>query len=113
MVRGYGNDMSWTFQATTIFLAQMGFACFVLDIESHGRSPNCSSFFNSVKRGPSFNVLPRFLYGESMGGAICFDGAILVAPTCKISDKVKPRWPIPQILIFLGKFFIYFSDCAY
>ncbi|KAJ0080982.1 hypothetical protein Patl1_10832 [Pistacia atlantica] len=104
MVHGYGNDMSWTFQATSIFLAQMGFACFALDIEGHGRSQDCLSFFNSVKQDPSFNGLPRFLYGESMGGAICFDGAILVAPMCKISDKVKPRWPIPQILTFLGKF---------
>ncbi|KAF3778256.1 Caffeoylshikimate esterase [Nymphaea thermarum] len=26
MVHGYGNDISWTFQATPIFLAQMGFA---------------------------------------------------------------------------------------
>ncbi|KAJ0078113.1 hypothetical protein Patl1_36789 [Pistacia atlantica] len=111
MVHGYGNDMSWTFQAMTIFLAQMAFACFVLDIESHGRSQgirayvphvdlvvqDCLSFFNSFKQDPSFNGLPRFLYGESMGGAICllihfadpqgFDGAILVAPMCKISTK--------------------------
>lgn len=128
MVHGYGNDISWTFQATAIFLAQKGFACFALDIEGHGRSqgirayvPNVDlvvqdalSFFNSVKKNPSFNGLPCFLYGESMGGAICllihfadpkgFDGAILVAPMCKISDKVKPRWPIPQVLTFLAKF---------
>lgn len=24
---------------------------------------------------------------------------------CKISDKVRPRWPIPQILSFLARFF--------
>ncbi|KAM1245590.1 hypothetical protein ACFX2I_036749 [Malus domestica] len=32
MVHGYGNDISWTFQATPIFLAQTGFACIALDL---------------------------------------------------------------------------------
>ncbi|KAL5579360.1 hypothetical protein UlMin_011802 [Ulmus minor] len=129
MVHGYGNDISWTFQSTAIFLAQKGFACFALDLEGHGRSsglkafvPNvdlvvqdCLSFFNLIKQDPKFQHLPSFLYGESMGGAICllihladpegFSGAILVAPMCKISDKVKPRWPIPQILTQFARFF--------
>lgn len=129
MVHGYGNDISWTFQATPIFLAQKGFACFALDHEGHGQSqglkafvPNvdrvvddCVSFFNSVlEQNPDFQNLPRFLFGESMGGAICllinfrnpkfFNGAILIAPMCKISDKVRPRWPIPEILTFVSKF---------
>ena len=49
-----------------------------------------------------------------MGGAICllihfadpeaFHGAILVAGMCKISDAVKPKWPIPQILTLVAKF---------
>ncbi|KAL6197474.1 hypothetical protein ACLB2K_033082 [Fragaria x ananassa] len=131
MVHGYGNDMiSWTFQATAVFLARHGFACFAcfaLDLESHGGSqglrafvPNvdlvvadCRFFFSFVKRSPGFETLPSFLYGESMGGAICllihladpeaFDGAVLVAPMCKISDDVKPKWPIPQILTFVAK----------
>lgn len=129
MVHGYGNDISWTFQATPIFLAQMGFACFALDLQGHGRSEglkayvpsvdlvveDCVSFFNSIKQEASFHGLPSILYGESMGGAICllihlsnpdaFQGAILVAPMCKISDNVRPRWPIPQILTFLARFF--------
>ncbi|PRQ28857.1 putative 2-acylglycerol O-acyltransferase [Rosa chinensis] len=128
MVHGYGNDISWTFQATAIFLAQNGFACFALDLESHGRShglrafvPNvdlvvqdCRFFFSFVKQNPQYETLPSFLYGESMGGAICllihfadpeaFHGAILVAPMCKIADAVKPKWPIPQILTFVAKF---------
>lgn len=106
----------------------MGFACFALDLQGHGHSeglkgfvPNvdlvvedCLSYFNSVQIDLQFQGLPSFLYGESMGGAICilihfaspkaFDGAILAAPMCKISDKVKPRWPIPEILTFLAKF---------
>ncbi|GMH05419.1 hypothetical protein Nepgr_007259 [Nepenthes gracilis] len=129
MVHGYGNDISWAFQSTPIFLAQQGFACFALDLPGHGHShglkafvPNVDDvvddfifFFNSIKQLPQFQNLPTFLYGESMGGAICllihlkkpndFLGAVLIAPMCKISDNLRPRWPIPQILIFLGKFF--------
>ncbi|XP_062096375.1 caffeoylshikimate esterase [Humulus lupulus] len=132
MVHGYGNDISWTFQATAIFLAQNGYACFALDLEGHGRSDglkafvpsvdlvvqDCLSFFNNIKKqDPQFQNLglPSFLYGESMGGAICllihlsdpegFDGAVLVAPMCRISDKLKPRWPIPQILTQFARLF--------
>ncbi|GAB4831267.1 hypothetical protein Ancab_005280 [Ancistrocladus abbreviatus] len=128
MVHGYGNDISWTFQATPIFLAQHGFACFALDLPGHGQShglkafvPNvdevvddCISFFNFIKILPQFQNLPSFLYGESMGGAICllihfknpndYKGAVLIAPMCRISDDVRPKWPIPQILSFVGKF---------
>ncbi|XP_047164420.1 caffeoylshikimate esterase-like [Vigna umbellata] len=130
MVHGYGNDISWTFQATPIFLAQSGFACFAVDLQGHGHSEglkafvpsvnlvadDCLSFFNSIKQqNPQFQHLPSFLFGESMGAAICllihflspepFNGAVLVAPMCKISDSVRPRWPIPQILTFLARFF--------
>ncbi|KAJ4849668.1 hypothetical protein Tsubulata_019866 [Turnera subulata] len=130
MVHGYANDISWTFQSTAIFLAQMGFACFAIDMEGHGRSqglkgyvPNidlvvqdCLSFFTSVKQDPNYNGLPSFLYGESMGGAMCllvhlaspgngfFDGAVLVAPMCKISDDMRPRWPIPEVLAAVARF---------
>ncbi|KAM7265138.1 hypothetical protein ACFE04_002821 [Oxalis oulophora] len=128
MVHGYGNDISWTFQATPIFLAQKGFACFALDLEGHGRSdglkayvPNvdlvvkdCEFFFNSIKQDIKFQSLPCFLFGESMGGAICllihlanpdvFNGAVLVAPMCKISDKIKPNWGITKVLTFAAKF---------
>ncbi|KAK9051731.1 hypothetical protein SSX86_028359 [Deinandra increscens subsp. villosa] len=130
MVHGYGNDISWTFQATAIFLAGNGFACFALDMEGHGRSEGLKAFvpdvdavvedylafFTSIvdSTDRSYGNVPKFLFGESMGGAIClltqfsrsdfFDGAILIAPMCKISDKVRPKWPIPEILMFVSKF---------
>lgn len=128
MVHGYGNDISWTFQSTPIFLAQHGFACFAADHEGHGQSPglkafvpnvdlvvdDCISFFNHSIQKSQLENLPKFLFGESMGGAISllinfrnpnfFNGAILIAPMCKISDKVRPRWPIPEILLFVSKF---------
>ncbi|GFP98263.1 caffeoylshikimate esterase [Phtheirospermum japonicum] len=129
MVHGYGNDISWTFQATPTFLAQNGFACFALDLEGHGRSQglkayvpsvndvvsDCISFFTSaLAQHQNLQNLPRFLFGESMGGAICllihfrnpnfFKGAVLIAPMCKVSEKLRPRWPIPQILIGIARF---------
>ncbi|GMN37986.1 hypothetical protein TIFTF001_007265 [Ficus carica] len=50
----------------------------------------------------------RFLYGESMGGAVAlllhkkdpsfWNGAVLVAPMCKISEKVKPHPLVVNLL---------------
>lgn len=130
MVHGYGNDISWTFQNTAIHFAQIGFAAVALDLEGHGRSDglrayvpdvdalvaDCAAFFDSVWRNDTaqFRGLPRFLYGESMGGAMClllhlrdptgWDGAIMVAPMCRISDKVKPPWPVAKFLTFVAIF---------
>jgi len=47
---------------------------------------------------PEFKGKPRILYGDSMGGSVClllhrrdpsfWDGAILVAPMCKVYAKL-------------------------
>ncbi|PIN16497.1 2-acylglycerol O-acyltransferase [Handroanthus impetiginosus] len=62
---------------------------------------------------PNFRKLPSFLFGESMGGAVAlkvhlkqpnaWNGAVLVAPMCKIADDVVPPWIITQILIGVAK----------
>lgn len=129
MIHGYGNDISWTFQSTPIFLARHGYACFALDLPGHGRSQglkafvpdltavirDCVAYFDSVIT-QHHRHLNRFLYGESMGGAICllihllrdlnpqFHGAVLAAPMCKISDRIRPSWPIPSVLAFAARF---------
>ncbi|KAI3893338.1 hypothetical protein MKW92_017779 [Papaver armeniacum] len=83
-----------------------------IDYEGHGRSrgarcyiknfsnivTDCSNFFKSV----------CFLYGESMGGAVAllihkkdptyWNGAVLVAPICKISEKLKPHPMVVNML---------------
>lgn len=126
MIHGYSNDISWTFQNTAIRFSSFGFAAFAMDIEGHGRSPGLKgfvpdleivaqdflAFFKSKQQQPNFHGLPFFLFGESLGGGICllvhllapdaFQGAILVAPMCKISESIKPPWPLPQMLTFFS-----------
>ena len=48
MVHGYGNDISWTFQATLIFLAQQGFASFALDLKGQDQSHGLRAFVPDV-----------------------------------------------------------------
>uniref|UniRef100_A0A0V0GP09 Putative ovule protein n=1 Tax=Solanum chacoense TaxID=4108 RepID=A0A0V0GP09_SOLCH len=70
--------------------------------------------YSKVKEKPKFCNLPSFLFWESMGGAIAlkvhqkqpdaWNGAVLVAPMCKIADNVVPSWLLTQILIGVAKF---------
>lgn len=122
LCHGYGNDSSWLFQVVAVEFASHGLAVFALDYEGHGRSDglragvrdfgclvdDAHAFFASVRERPQFEGLPRFFYGESLGGAvvICiarkdptgWDGAILASPMCKISDKMRPPWPVEKLL---------------
>ncbi|KAF3339521.1 Caffeoylshikimate esterase [Carex littledalei] len=129
MIHGYGNDTGWTMQLTATFLASHGFACFAADLPGHGRSPglrafvpdlnlvlhDLQAFFQSVRARPQNHGRKSFLYGESMGGALCllmhlsmpadsWAGAVLVAPMCKISDRIKPPWPVEMALRFVARF---------
>jgi acylglycerol lipase len=127
MVHGYGNDSSWVFQRTAILFTEMGYAAFALDLPGHGLSEGLLGYipsatdlvedsafwFNMVKSREEYRNLPRFLYGESLGGALClllhfddpagYDGAILMAPMCKISEKMKPPWPVEHVLRLLAR----------
>ncbi|KAL9234092.1 hypothetical protein vseg_009000 [Gypsophila vaccaria] len=81
---------------------------------------HCLSFFDNVLADRL--SLPLFFFGESMGGAICLlialklnhqkphtysnvrpMGAVLIAPMCRISDNVRPRWPIPEVLSLVAR----------
>ncbi|KAK1560053.1 hypothetical protein Q3G72_021580 [Acer saccharum] len=103
-------------------LASAGYAVFGIDYEGHGRSRgarcyikkfeniinDCDAFFKSVCAQEEYRDKARFLYGESMGGAVSlllhkkdppfWNGAVLVAPMCKISEKVKPHPVVVNIL---------------
>lgn len=129
MVHGYGNNVSWTFQNTALLFTDMGYAAVASDLQGHGKSEglkgflpdvdgatqDCLDFFHSVSEKDEFQGVPKFLYGESLGGAICllihfrepeqWSGAILAAAMCKISDNMIPAWPLPQILTYLAAVF--------
>ncbi|PNT70442.1 hypothetical protein BRADI_2g11950v3 [Brachypodium distachyon] len=101
--------------ACGVRLAAAGYGVFGMDYEGHGKSmgarcyirsfrrlvQDCERFFKSVCDLEEYRSKSRFLYGESMGGAVTlllhrndptfWDGAVLVAPMCKISEKVKPH----------------------
>ncbi|KAL6566380.1 hypothetical protein OROGR_001995 [Orobanche gracilis] len=85
----------------------------------HGYVPSFGSIVDNVieqftimKGRPETRWVPRFIFGQSMGGAIAleallkapseWDGIVLVAPMCKISDEMVPPVPLQKVLIFLS-----------
>uniref|UniRef100_M8B362 Serine aminopeptidase S33 domain-containing protein n=1 Tax=Aegilops tauschii TaxID=37682 RepID=M8B362_AEGTA len=110
------------FEACGFKLAAAGYGVFGIDYEGHGKSmgarcyiqkfdrlvADCDRFFKSICDLEEYRSKSRFLYGESMGGAVAlllhrkdpafWDGAVLVAPMCKISEKVKPHPVVVTLL---------------
>ncbi|CAL9039872.1 caffeoylshikimate esterase-like isoform X1 [Musa acuminata AAA Group] len=122
LCHGYGMECSGFMKGCGTKLAAAGFGVFGLDYEGHGRSmgarcyikkfdnivADCDWFFKSVCGSSENQDKCRFLYGESMGGAVAlllhrkdptfWDGAVLLAPMCKISEKVKPHPVVVNLL---------------
>ncbi|KAH7351819.1 hypothetical protein KP509_19G015900 [Ceratopteris richardii] len=122
LCHGYGMECSVFMKGTGIRLAEAGYAVFGIDYEGHGRSEgrrcyiesfyalvdDCVSYYRTVRELEEFKDLPRFLYGESMGGAVAllvhrkepidWNGAVLVAPMCKIAEESKTHPLIENIL---------------
>ncbi|KAG4133258.1 hypothetical protein ERO13_D08G085700v2 [Gossypium hirsutum] len=122
LCHGYGMECSGFMRECGTRLAAAGYAVFGIDYEGHGRSKgarcyikkfenivnDCSNFFKTICAQEEYRDKSRFLYGESMGGAVAlllhkkdpsfWNGAVLVAPMCKISEKVKPHPVVVNIL---------------
>ncbi|KAJ9175640.1 hypothetical protein P3X46_014178 [Hevea brasiliensis] len=121
---GYAMECSITMNSTANRLAKEGFAIYGIDYEGHGKSAgldgyvdnmdnvidDCSVHFTSICEKEENRKKMRYLLGESMGGAVAlllhrekpefWDGAILVAPMCKIAEDMKPH---PMVISILTK----------
>ncbi|XP_031496577.2 caffeoylshikimate esterase-like [Nymphaea colorata] len=122
LCHGYGVECSRFMRGVGRRLASAGFGVFGMDYEGHGRSKgarcyikkfsnivnDCDDFFKSICATEEYCEKSRFVYGESMGGAVAlllhrkdpsfWNGAVLVAPMCKISEEVKPHPVVINLL---------------
>ncbi|XP_077215502.1 caffeoylshikimate esterase-like [Tasmannia lanceolata] len=114
-------------KGTGIRLAKAGYAVYGMDYEGHGKSSglqgyipsfdklvnDCSDYFTSICEKKENKMKLRYLLGESMGGAVVlllhrkkpkfWDGAILVAPMCKIAKEMRPHPLVINVLRKLCK----------
>ncbi|PSR93068.1 Caffeoylshikimate esterase, partial [Actinidia chinensis var. chinensis] len=122
LCHGYAMECSISMKGTGIRLAKAGFGVYGMDYEGHGKSaglqglvPNfddvvtdCSHHYTNIcERKENMKKL-RIVLGESMGGAVAlllhrkkptfWDGAVLVAPMCKIADDMKPHPVVVNVL---------------
>ncbi|XP_058087219.1 caffeoylshikimate esterase isoform X2 [Magnolia sinica] len=121
---GYGDTCTFFFEGIARKLASSGYGVFAMDYPGfglsdglHGYIPNFDSLVDDViehfSKVKEYRSLPSFLFGESMGGAVAlkvhlrqthaWDGAILVAPMCKIAEDMVPPWALKQFLICIAK----------
>ncbi|KAG2549931.1 caffeoylshikimate esterase isoform X1 [Panicum virgatum] len=127
LCHGYGDTCTFFLDGVARKIASAGYGVFALDYPGFGLSEGLHGYipsfdtlvddvaehFAKVKGNPEHSGLPSFLFGQSMGGAVAlkvhfkqpneWNGAILVAPMCKIADDVVPPWPVRQVLIFMAK----------
>ncbi|KAG8662481.1 hypothetical protein MANES_01G110400v8 [Manihot esculenta] len=120
---GYGDTCTFFFEGIARKLASSGYGVFAMDYPGFGLSEGLHCYipsfdrlvddviehYTKVKEDPAISSLPSFLFGQSMGGAVAlkvhlkqpnaWNGAILVAPMCKIADDMVPPLLVKKFLI--------------
>jgi acylglycerol lipase len=126
LCHGYGDTVTFFFEGLARALAVAGYAVHGMDYPGFGLSDGLHGYvpdfgqlvedvmeqYKAIKERPENKGLPCFLFGESMGGAVAlkahlkdssmWDGAVLVAPMCKIAEAMYPPWYLVQIMIALA-----------
>ncbi|XP_056163295.1 caffeoylshikimate esterase isoform X4 [Syzygium oleosum] len=124
--RGPATARSLLVQGIARRFASQGYAVYALDHPGFGLSDGLHGYISSfdelvdnvieqytkIKERPEVRGLPRFILGQSMGGAVTlkvhlkqpdeWDGVILVAPMCKISDAVRPPEAVVKMLTLMS-----------
>ncbi|EPS64357.1 hypothetical protein M569_10424, partial [Genlisea aurea] len=127
LCHGYGMDCSVSMKGCAIRLVNAGYEVHGVDCEGHGKSSglqglissfddlvdDVSEYYSDVSEKKENKRKLRFLLGESMGGAMAlrlnrkrpeyWDGAVLVAPMCKIADDVRPSPLVIKALTYLAR----------
>ncbi|GAU12142.1 hypothetical protein TSUD_01080 [Trifolium subterraneum] len=126
-MKSRSNMKSITMDSTARRLVKSGYAVYGIDYEGHGKSDglpgliqdfdsvidDCFQHFSNICEKPENKKKTRYLFGESMGGAVAlllhrknpdyWDGAILAAPMCKIAKELRPNAMMVSILSALSK----------
>ncbi|XP_028768608.1 caffeoylshikimate esterase-like [Neltuma alba] len=124
---GYGSTCTYFFEGVAKRIAASGFGVYAMDYPGFGLSEglhgHVSNFddlvddvieqFASIKSRPELRGLPKFIMGQSMGGAVSlkvhlkepnnWDGLILLAPMCKIGEGLLPSPAVLKVLNLLSK----------
>ncbi|XP_021753727.1 caffeoylshikimate esterase-like [Chenopodium quinoa] len=111
---GYGDTCTFLFEGIARRIAGSGYALYAVDHPGFGLSDGLHGYianfgdlidnvieqYAKIKGRPELQGLPRFIFGQSMGGAVAlkthlkepdqWDGMILVAPMCRVSEEVMP-----------------------
>ncbi|XP_075473420.1 caffeoylshikimate esterase-like [Primulina tabacum] len=126
---GYGDTCTFSLKVCIAkYIASSGYGVYAIDHPGfglseglHGYVPsfdgivdNVNEQFKIMKGRPEIRGLPRFIFGQSMGGAAAIkallkspkerDGIMLVAPMCKISKEMSPPLQLQKILILMSEF---------
>ncbi|GMH15207.1 hypothetical protein Nepgr_017048 [Nepenthes gracilis] len=124
---GYGDTCTFFFEGIARKIAASGYGVFALDHPGFGLSDGLHGYisnfddlvdniieqYTKIKGRPELRSLPRFLFGQSMGGAVAikvilrephqWDGVLLVAPMCKIAEGVMPPPALLKVGALLSK----------
>ncbi|KAI8539120.1 hypothetical protein RHMOL_Rhmol09G0156200 [Rhododendron molle] len=124
---GYGDTCTFFFEGIAKHIAASGYGVYAVDHPGFGLSEGLHGYIPSfdhivdnvieqyakIKGRPEVRGLPFFLLGQSMGGAVAlkanlkapqdWDGVVLVAPMCKISEDVTPPEPAVKALTLLSR----------
>ncbi|KAI4357811.1 hypothetical protein L6164_001735 [Bauhinia variegata] len=124
---GYGDTCTFFFEGIAKRIAAAGYDVYAMDYPGfglseglHGYIPNFDDLaddvieqYTQIKARPELRGLPRFIFGQSMGGAVTlkvhlkepnnWDGVVLVAPMCKIGEGVLPSPVVLKTVELMSK----------